>query len=118
MADFPVSLPHIQVYGSYTLYGDVADFSNNVNYILIAGNNGISSYSGKTWVTNISTFYLTGLCSLNSAEVDNLLIDLDADLTFCSGYSLLLQGLLRPRTAASDAAVTDLDKSGCISFTN
>lgn len=118
VADFPVSLVHIQVYGSNTLYGDVANFSNNVNYILVAGNNEISSYSGKTWMTNISTFYLTGLCSLNSAEVDNLLIDLDTDLSFSSGNTIRLQGNCAPRTAASDAAVSDLTSQGVTVTTN
>ncbi|RJS72492.1 hypothetical protein CW696_02830 [ANME-2 cluster archaeon] len=105
--------------GHNTVFGDIANLPDGISYFYCGGDNTISDYSGKTWTTKPSDFYLIPASGgLSTAEVDQLLIDFDADLTWASGDAIELTGANAARSAASDAAVTNMTNEGATITTN
>jgi hypothetical protein len=82
--------------------------------------NTIADYTGKTWTTKMEAVILTPSPpgGLSEAEVDQLLIDLDADMVWTSIDLISLTGTNAPRSAASDAAVASIQAQGATVITN
>ena len=106
--------------GRNTLIGDLAVFADSVSYLKILGDNTISEYSGCTWTHNFTKFQIEPVApgGLSSAEIDQLLIDLDNDLDWSGGGIIYLTGTNAPRTSASDDAVSNIEAEGGTIFTN
>jgi len=85
---------------------------NGMTDFYCRGLNTISDYSGKTWITAMTRFDLQGNAALSAAEVDQLLIDLDDDLTWSTGDVIIITGNCDPPTAAADAAIASLEAEG------
>ena len=118
ISNLPVNLYYFRCYGSNTITGDISNLHVNVSYFVCGGSNTISSYTSRFWSTKPGTFILTGLSSLSSTDVDQLLIDFDADLTWSAGNTITIMGNCGPRTAASDAAVANMESEGAEISTN
>jgi len=120
IAGLPRSLSFLSILGSNTISGDVADLPTNIYYIYIGGNNTIDGYGGFSWVASgyyLNLYSMYG--ALSSAEVDQLLIDIDVDCAFTGSYkTIVLLGGHGARTAASDAAVASLVAKGVTVQTN
>jgi hypothetical protein len=105
---------------SMTLTGDIAALSNLTSQAYFSGSSMTLSYTSTTWATiPSSSVYLelaTGYLA-TSAEVDSLLIDLNA--TGATGTATIdLRYNNAPRTTASDAAVSALTSRGYTVLTN
>ena len=105
---------------SMTLTGDISALSSLTFEVFLAGNSMTLNYTPTTWTTIPSNSLLLNLATgflATSAEVDNLLIDLNA--TGESGSATIdLRYDNAPRTASSDAAVTALASRGYTVLTN
>jgi len=112
IANLPNGLTYFNCQGSNTITGDIADLPDGLTYFLCIGSNTISDYSGKTWITTMTRLDLRGNAALSAAEVDQLLIDLDDDLTWSTGDVITITGNCDPPTAAADAAITSLEAEG------
>lgn len=77
----------------------------------------IADYTSSTWLTTgLTMFNLGGDASLTTAEVDQLIIDLDADISY--GKTLIIKGNCQPRSSASDTAVSNIVGRGGVVQTN
>ena len=117
IADLPSGLTSFSCSGSNTISGNLADLPSGLTNFTCLGSNTISDYTGKTWTTRPTTFNLRGNAALSTAEVDQLLIDFDDDLTWDSG-SINITGSCEGRSATSDAAVTSITGEGASVTTN
>jgi len=116
---FPAKLIFFKCSGYNVFYGDIQYISDKLNFFECTGHNTISDYSGKTWVTNMEKFKCNPYSGgLSSAEIDQLLIDLDEDLDWSGGGTITLTGTNAPRTSASDDAVSNIEAEGGTIFTN
>lgn len=100
---------------------DLKDLPRNVTYLYVSGSNTISDYTTPhTWITKPATFHIVpvGAGGLSTVEIDNLLIDLDADLVWSSGNTITLTGTNAARSSASDAAVANMESEGATITTN
>ena len=120
VADLPDALLLISCTGNNTITGDVANLPSGLTSFGCYGNNTISDYSGKAWSTKPAAFRLIPVSpgGLSTAEVDQLLIDFDDDLTWASGDVIKLTGANAARSAASDAAVANMVAEGATITTN
>jgi len=118
ISNLPVNLTYFYCRGSNTITGDISNLPVNLTYFVCEGNNTISSYTSRFWSTKPGTFILDGLSSLSSTDVDQLLIDFDADLTWSNGNKITITGNCGPRTAASDAAVANMESEDAEISTN
>ena len=118
LSNLPVNLTYFRCIGSNTITGNISNLSVNLTYFRCEGNNTISSYTSRFWSTKPGTFILTGLSSLSSTDVDQLLIDFDTDLTWSAGNKITITGNCGARTAASDAAVANMESEGAEISTN
>jgi hypothetical protein len=121
IANLPSSLTQFNCYGSNIVSGDIANLPSSLIYFGCGGSNTVSDYTTPhTWTTKPATFVLTpvGAGGLSTAEVDNLLIDFDADLTWASGNVITLTGTNAARSSNSNAAVTNMTSEGCTITTN
>lgn len=112
LADLPSGLETFYCLGSNTIYGNIANLPGGLIYFNCRGLNTISDYSGKTWTAKPAVFRLEGNAALSAAEVDQLLIDLDDDLTWSTGDVIIITGNCDPPTAAADAAIASLEAEG------
>ena len=120
-----VNLPSVLTYlycgGSNTISGDLANLPSGLTYLNCNGFNTVSDYTTPhTWFTKPTTFILipTGIGGLSTAEIDNLLIDFDADLVWSAGNIITLTGTNAARSATSDAAVANMVAEGATVTTN
>jgi len=120
IANLPSGLTYFRCYGNNTITGDIANLPSGIFDFYCIGSNTIAAYSGKTWVTKIDYFGLVPVSpgGLSTAEVDQLLIDFDADLTWSSGDLIQLTGANAARSSASDAAVANMVTEGATVTTN
>ena len=120
VANLPSGLTYLYVVGSNTITGDVANLPSGLTYLKIYGNNTIADYTSKTWTTKPTMFTLVPVSpgGLSTAEVDQLLIDLDDDLTWASGDVITLTGTNAVPSSASDAAVNNMTSEGATVTTN
>ena len=121
IANLPTGLTVFNCYGSNTVLGDLANLPTGLTVFNCSGSNTVSDYTTPhTWTTNFSTFRLVpvGAGGLSTAEIDNLLIDFDADLVWASGNTIILTGTNAARSAASDAAVANMEAEGASVTTN
>ena len=120
IANLPAGLTYLSMYGSNTLSGDIANLPAGLTYLAVTGSNTIADYTGKNWTTKPATFVLipVGAGGLSEAEMDQLLIDFDDDLVWAAGNVITLTGANAARSAASDAAVTNMTNEGCTITTN
>ena len=120
VANMPSGLTILYVSGSNTLTGDVANMPSGVTYLAVSGSNTIADYTSKTWTTKPATFKIIPVSpgGLSTAEVDQLLIDLDDDLTWASGDVITLTGTNAVPSSASDAAVNNMTSEGATVTTN
>ena len=120
LKDLPPALQYLILSGNLVLNGDVASIPDQVVYFYLYGHNTVSDYTGKTWTTNMSVFKLVPVSpgGLSSAEIDQLIIDLDEDLDWSGGGIIYLTGTNAPRTSASDDAVSNIEAEGGTIFTN
>jgi len=113
------SVTTIYLSGGNTIYGDLNDLPANILYIQLLGDNAISNYTppsgGRTWKSlalssTAFNFQPASAGGLSSAEVDELIIDLDTSTTSSSATAktIYITGSNEPRTSASDAAVASL----------
>jgi len=107
-------LTYFRCSGSNTISGDVADLPSGLTYFYCTGSNTVSDYTGKEWTVKPGTFVLipVGAGGLSEAEVDQLLIDFDADLVWAGSDVITLTGTNAPRSVASNAAVTSMEGEG------
>ena len=120
IANAPTGLAHLYVYGSNTLTGDIANAPTGLIYLAVGGNNTIADYTTPhTWTTKPATFILIPVApgGLSTAEIDNLLIDLDDDFVWTTG-TINLTGTNAARSSNSDAAVTSMTGQGATVTTN
>ena len=121
IANLSTGLTFFNCIGSNTISGDVASLPAGLTYFCCIGSNTISDYTTPhTWTSKPETFILTpvGVGGLSTAEIDNLLIDFDADLTWAVGNVITLTGTNAVRSAASDAAVASITGEGATITTN
>jgi len=119
LADLPAGMKSFVCRGNdVAVFGDLADLPAGIYYFDCGGI--VSEYTGKTWTTKPGTFKLVPVSpgGLSTAEVDQLLIDFDADLTWSSGDVITLTGTNAARSSASDAAVTNMTNEGATITTN
>jgi len=114
IANLPSGLTFFRCRGSNTVFGDIANLPSGLTYFDCYGNNVIAGYSGKTWTTKPAKFHFIPVSpgGLSTAEVDQLLIDFDDDLTWASGNVILLTGANAARSSDSDAAVANMVAEG------
>ena len=112
--DVPEPIESFYLTGNNTLSGDIGENGTKLTALSIKGYNTISDYTSKTWTTNISVFKFIPVSpgGLSSAEIDQLLIDLDNDLDWSGGGTITLTGTNAPRTSASDDAVSNIEAEG------
>ena len=120
ITNLPSGITFFSCKGNNTVSGDIANLPSGLTYFGCWGSNIIADYSGKTWTTKPAKFYIVPVSpgGLSTAEVDQLLIDFDADLTWASGDAIELTGTNAARSAASDAAVTNMTNEGATITTN
>ena len=120
IVNLPSGLTYLLMYGSNTLSGDVANLPSGLTYLNVRGSNTIADYTSKTWTTKPAMFYLFPVSpgGLSTAEVDQLLIDLDDDLTWASGDVITLTGTNAVPSSTSDAAVNNMTSEGATVTTN
>jgi len=120
IANLPTGFTYFGCWGSNTVTGDIANLPAELTYFSCWGNNTISGYSGKMWTMKPATFKFGPVSpgGLSTAEVDQLLIDFDADLTWASGNVINLTGTNAVRSSASDAAVANIESEGATVITN
>jgi hypothetical protein len=121
LTNLPSSLTDFYCTGSNTVSGDITNLPSGLTYFRCSGSNTVSDYTTPhTWSTKPATFILipVGAGGLSEGEIDNLLIDFDADLTWAAGNVITLTGTNAARSAASDAAVTNMINEGCTITTN
>jgi hypothetical protein len=120
IANAPTGLTYLSMWGSNTVSGDIANAPTGLTSLSMGGSNTIADYTGKTWTTKPTSFYLipVGAGGLSTAEVDQLLIDFDDDLVWAAGNVITLTGANAARSAASDAAVASMVAEGATVTTN
>jgi len=121
IANLPTGLTYFYCTGSNTISGDIANLPTGLTYFRCYGYNTISDYTTPhTWTTKPTTFNLVPVApgGLSTSEIDNLLIDLDADLTWAAGDTITLTGTNAARSTDSDAAVTNMTNEGATITTN
>ena len=120
IVNLPSGLTTLGVYGSNTLSGDIVNLPSGLTYLNVTGSNTIADYTSKTWTTKPATFKIIPVSpgGLSTAEVDQLLIDLDDDLTWATGNVITLTGSNEARSSDSDAAVNNMTADGATITTN
>ena len=106
----PSTLTYFLCTGSNTISGDLAGLPSTLTNFNCAGSNTVSAYtSGHTFNSGMSYFLLLPAFGygLDSTEVNNLLIDLDA--SGMSSGTIDISGNNAARTSASDTAVASLE---------
>jgi len=118
--NLPAGLIAFNCGGFNTITGDIGYLPTRVTYFKCTGSNTINSYTSRTWTTKPATFRLVPIYpgGLSSAEIDQLLIDFDNDLTWAPGDVIQLTGANAPRTSASDAVVANMISEGATVTTN
>ena len=120
VVNLPSGLTTLYVSGSNTLSGDVVNLPSGLTTLNVSGSNTIADYTSKTWTTKPATFRFIPVSpgGLSTAEIDQLLIDLDDDLTWASGDVITLTGTNAVPSSASDAAVNNMTSEGATVTTN
>jgi hypothetical protein len=122
ISDIPASMVSLRVEGSNTISGDLGDLPTGVVLFNLTGNNTVSDYTGKTWLASGYYIVFTPVSpgGLSSAEIDQLLIDIDDDCDFPAGSSRIIQllGTNGAPTATSAAARASLIAKGVFLDTN
>ena len=120
IANLPSGITTLSMWGSNTLSGDIANLPSGLLYVKLLGSNTIADYTSKTWTVKPATFKIVPVSpgGLSTAEIDQLLIDLDDDLTWASGDVITLTGTNAVPSSASDAAVNNMTSEGATVTTN
>jgi len=119
LANLPAGLTHFDCSGSNTVSGDLANLPAGLTHFYCSGSNTVSDYSGKAWTTKPAIFITIPIGGgMIAAEVDQLLIDFDDDLVWAAGNEITITGTHAGRTAASDAAVLNMEAEGATVTTN
>lgn len=94
--------------GSNTLSGTLS-LPPGMKYFICTGSNTLSGYTPSAKASNQQRFIITGLNTMSSTDVDNILIDYAAaGGTWSSSKEITIQGNAANRTSASDAAYASL----------
>ncbi|MDH7555282.1 MAG: hypothetical protein QHH74_16710, partial [Spirochaetota bacterium] len=129
IAYLPSTLLTLDLRGANTVYGDLNDLVSTLQSIYLLGDNAIADYNppsgGKTWYSLANSnaefnFQPGSAGGLSSAEVDELIIDLDnsTPTSRATMRTIYITGNNAPRTSASDAAVQSLLTKKIIVETN
>ena len=121
LANLPSGLIFFWCRGANTILGDLANLPSGLTDFWCTGSNTVSDYTTPhTWSVKPSALILvpTGVGGLSTTEIDNLLIDLDADLVFAAGDVITLTGTNAARSSTSDAAVANMVAEGATVTTN
>lgn len=121
LSGIPSGILNIFITGNNTISGDIGDLPTSVYQITIEGNNTISDYTGKSWLVSgyILKINPTGIGGLSSAEIDQLLIDIDTDCLFTANIkTIYLKGTNGAPTATSLTARNSLVAKGVTLTTN
>jgi len=119
LANLPAGLTHFYCLGLNTVSGDLANLPAGLTHFYCSGSNTVSDYSGKAWTTKPAIFITIPIGGgMIAAEVDQLLIDFDDDLVWAAGNEITITGTHAGRTAASDAAVLNMEAEGATVTTN
>jgi hypothetical protein len=113
LSDLPSGLTYFTCAGSNTISGSLSDLPSGLRHFYCGGLNTVSDYSTKLWTSKPATFILSPASGgLSTAEVDQLLIDLDDDLVWEGGNRIELTGTNAPRSVVSNAAVASIEGEG------
>lgn len=112
-----------QITGNNSISGDLAFLPVNIIHVIISSNlSTIDGYTNgvRTWHSTMSAVEVSpGAGGLSTTEVDNLLIELAAQVSTWSGDKrVYILGGSSPRSAASNAAVATLNGFGVVVNTN
>ena len=121
LSDLPTGLYYSSVIGLNTLHGDLANIPANCNFFFLTGSNTVSDYTHKTWsAVGLSLYLAPATGGLSSAEVDQLLIDIDTDVPswYNGRREIILLGANAARTGTSNVAVASLIVKGVTVTTN
>jgi len=91
--DLPNNIESFLLQGLNTVTGNLGHTPANLNFIQLVGNNNVDTYTAKTWVTPMNTFYFstTGV-GLIQAEVDLILVNLSLVTTWIGNKSVTILG--------------------------
>jgi hypothetical protein len=114
LADLPVGVANFECGGSNTVTGNLSSLPIGLTYFICRGANTISQYSGKTWTTKPATFDLRSIYpgGLPSADIDQLINDLNDDLAWAAENVITLTGSNAPPTSESSAAIANIRSEG------
>jgi hypothetical protein len=103
------------VSGTNTVYGSLNTLHTSMKFFTLAGTaNNIRYTQGKVWGNTLQVIHLSqvGVVPLTSAEVDNLLIDLDTSTTINTLRRITITGANQQKTASSQPARASLQIKG------
>lgn len=117
LSNMPSGMIFFQILGHNALTGDLALIPATIQFISINSTNAaITPYTPglRTWSNTMDSVVLVpGVAGLNTTMIDNLLIELDAQVvTWVNIRVITLLGVNGTRSAASNAAVTGLTGKG------
>lgn len=123
IATAPSVMTFMQITGNNTLGGDLAFLPVGIKFIYVGGSLcTINGYTNgvRTWNSTMNTVKIAPVSGgLSTTEVDNLLIELAAQVSTWIPYKIVsILGGSSPRSAASNAAVATLTGEGVTVTTN
>lgn len=107
----PSGMAYFTCAGFNTLSGTLS-IPSGMTYFTCTGFNTLSSYISSSKANRQNRFYLGGLNTLSSSNVDSIIIDYAAVSTWIIDKTFYLQGNASNRTSASDAAYATLQTKG------
>ena len=120
ISDLPAGLFHYRNTGQNTTSGLISDLPTGITFYFNTGQNTTSGYTSKVWATNQENVHSRPVSGfgLTSSQVDQLLIDLSAVVTWVGVKTIDMRGNNGARTALSNPAVVTLTSNGVTVLTN
>ena len=114
LSSLPSGLTYFRCRGYNTVTGNLSSLPSGLTYFRCDGSNTVTDYTSKTWTTKPATFTLIPVAGggLDQSEIDQLLVDLDDDLTWASGNAITLTGTNAAPSATGIAAKNHILSEG------